>query len=119
MDLGQACKCSRFVVDWETAFAKDYAIEGWVEQAADSSSSSSGRWVVLADAAAPQAGLASATSKQHVVHSLPVQRAAAPEEEVAAWVSKVKLTIRRPALRWGASVWRFQVLGTCAGDEAS
>jgi len=110
VDLGRPCSVSRFLVDWETAHAKDYAIEGWL---ASSNSHNIGEWITLADASHPRANLKTLSSAaQHVVHTL---SASTPPSENSGpgLVSKVKLLIRRPATRWGVSVWRFQVWGNC------
>ena len=73
-------------------------------------------WVTLADAKLPRAHLKSEAYKQHVVHELPaLQLPKGPKWRGGRRpsVSKVKLVVRHPATAHGASVWRFQVWGTC------
>jgi hypothetical protein len=113
VDLGRPCAISRFLIDWETAHAKDYVIEGW-----SAGGSRDGEWVTLADATLLQANLKTLPSAaQHVVHALPVTSPPAADNPVPVLVSKVKLLIRRPATRWGVSVWRFQTWGYCEEER--
>ena len=95
----QGCSISRGVLDWETAFASAYRLEGLdIEQ---------GRWASLMPMFddLPSSKVVVRKSKQHIVHDLKV--------EVQTPVSKVRVLITKPATRWGVSLWRFQVYGTC------
>jgi len=81
-----------FVLDWETACADDYAV-----QALAGSS-----WVTLSTARASRREF-----KQHVVDTLSVSDAGVPALEAREF----RVLIRRPATRWGVSLWRFEIWG--------
>ena len=76
-------------------------IEGWQPEA--------NVWTPLVDAAKTKPTVS--TSKQHVVHELRIAAAGA-----RTLVSKLRLSIRKHGTRWGASVWRFNAWGRCAGE---
>ena len=93
VDLEAACAVDRVVVDFETAYAKDYEVLGL---------SPGGDWVRLAAGAA---AAETRPAKQHVVHTLAVS--------TDVPVAQVKVDIRRPATQWGVSIWELAVYGTC------
>jgi len=62
----------------------------------------SGGWVALGEG---REATETRPAKQHVVHAL--KASPAPD------CDQVKLFIRKPAMRWGTSVWEFSVYGSC------
>ena len=111
VDLGRPCRVTRFLLDWETAFASDYTVLGLAAAtAAAPGLEDAATPVVLADGAA----VSSVTrAKQHVTHDLPAAAAASSAAPPPPWVQKVRLEIRKPATQWGVSLWQFQVFGVC------
>jgi hypothetical protein len=110
VDLGHPCRVARAAVDFEDAHAALYDVEL-------SDVGASGPWRLLrtVDATA----LAAATcatcpgvtrAPKHVVHRF--ETPVLPGQENAArWV---RLRLRTLATRWGVSVWRIQLWGSCA-----
>jgi hypothetical protein len=79
-------------------------------------------WVTLADSKLPRAHLMSESYATHVVHALPALQLPKGPNWMGGRrpsVRKVKLLIRSPATAHGASVWRFQVWGTCNEGSSS
>ena len=99
VDLQRRCQISRATVDWETAFASDYVLLG-KGKGGDGGESE----VRLAEGRSAS----TTSSKQHVVHALEVEGGAR-----GSWVSVVRLDIRKPATRWGVSVWNLSLYGVC------
>ena len=91
IDLGGPHLVVSFVLDWETACADDYAVQALRD----------GAWVTL-----PTALDARTKSKQHVVDTLSV-RVGRP----ALKARHFRVLIRRPATRWGVSLWRLEIWG--------
>ena len=100
VDLERPCRISSATIDWETAYASGYVLYG----KGGGGGGMKGTGVQLA--AGSQAS--TATSKQHVKHALQVEGGAAGE-----WVRTVRLEIRKPATRWGVSVWNLSLFGQC------
>ena len=96
VDLGGPHLAVSFVLDWETACADDYAVQALRD----------GTWVTL-----PTTLDARTKSTQHVVDTLSV-RVGRPALEAGQF----RVLIRRPATRWGVSLWRFEIWGH-ASDE--
>ena len=93
VDLEATCVIDRVVVDYEKAYAKDYAVMGLAP---------SGGWAKLA---AGRDAAEARPADQHIVHTLAVPSSAA--------FTKIKLDVVRPAARWGVSVWELSVYGVC------
>ena len=87
VDLEATCVIDRVVVDYEKAYAKDYAVMGLAP---------SGGWAKLA---AGRDAAEARPADQHIVHTLAVPSSAA--------FTKIKLDVVRPAARWGVSVWEL------------
>jgi hypothetical protein len=92
IDLGGPHLAVSFVLDWETACADDYAVQAL----------RGGAWVTL-----PTVLDARTKSTQHVVDTLSV-RVGRPALEA----QQFRVLIRRPATRWGVSLWRFEIWGS-------
>ena len=113
----KGCLVTRSVVDWETAYATAYHLQGL--------SHKSGAWLPIASfQRLPSSAVTTTKAKQHVVHDLrlaeppflssPALGGSSGEDDTAnRLVTKVRLLIDRPATRWGVSIWRFQVHGVC------
>ena len=99
VDLGGPHLAVSFVLDWETACADDYAVQALRD----------GTWVTL-----PTTLDARTKSTQHVVDTLSV-RVGRPALEARQF----RVLIRRPATRWGVSLWRFEIWGHAWGGHAS
>jgi hypothetical protein len=95
VELEQRCVVERIDVEFESAYARDYALKGRTRD---------GGWVTLAVGVS---AVESRPAKQRVLHRLASQ-AMAP-------VDQVKLEIARPGTQWGTSVWELDVFGMCAG----
>jgi hypothetical protein len=93
IDLGAACVVESVEIDFETAYSKDYVLYGLA---------AAGTWARLAVGADAEEAR---PAKQHVRHRLRVTERAP--------VTRVKMDIRRPATRWGTSVWALDVRGAC------
>ena len=106
LQRSEGCVISRAVVDWETAFAKAYHLQGWSRDA--------GKWVVLASFQdLPPSAVTTSKTKQHVVHKFKVATVEPALEPSSHLVTKVRLAIDKPATQWGVSIWRFQAYGMC------
>mmetsp|Transcript_22814 Transcript_22814/g.56340 ORF Transcript_22814/g.56340 Transcript_22814/m.56340 type:complete len:268 (-) Transcript_22814:322-1125(-) len=112
---------AKFVIDWETAHADDYTIEGRLSQTDE--------WkrVTTAESKGDRA-----TSDKHVIDTVNISsewgkqtlETNVPDLSCNAPVSAVRfvrLLIHKPATRWAPSVWRFEVHGNkirgCAGKS--
>jgi len=112
LDLGVQAVLSTVTLDWETAYAVDYLLQGknaLVDQ-----------WETFFDASRPehaalrssrQEGQSPAVKKPmplHIIHTIPVERFAAPTPPSYRYL---RLFINRPARGWGCSLWQFDVEG--------
>ena len=95
VELEQKCVVERIDVEFESAYARDYALKGRTRD---------GGWVTLAVGVS---AVESRPAKQRVLHRLASQ-AMAP-------IDQVRLDIARPGTQWGTSVWELDVFGTCTG----
>jgi hypothetical protein len=113
LDFGRAVRLHHVVLDWETAYAEDYRLQG------RRAGSSSNETILLFDAqhTADQSRRTSHSHGQspgvqqtlplHVIHRISLSPAA-----TAAAVDQVELWIRKPFHEaWGVSLWEFQVHG--------
>ena len=118
IDLQEPVMVTRFTLDWESAYAKDWSMEGRL--------ANSSRWEEMTNPKA--ATITTQTADKHVRQAfalpndwamrhahLPPQalsehgvRCAAP----AAAVRHVRLLIRKRATLWGVSLWRLHVWGS-------
>jgi hypothetical protein len=118
LDFGRPVRLHRVVLDWETAYAEDYRLQG---RRADSSSSSGGsnETILLFDAQrladvsrrnSHSYGQSPGVKQKlplHVIHDISIDKLAA-----VAVVDQVELWIRKPFHEaWGVSLWEFQVHG--------
>lgn len=107
---GRKVRVQNFLLDWETAYADDYRLEGW---------SHNQSVVVYFDAKQPEyQSLRSSHSfgqspgvKQklplHIIHEIACQ-----EQATSVVVDALHLSIRKPFhVAWGVSLWRFQAFG--------
>jgi hypothetical protein len=103
IDLQRSCSIKEVVLDWETAFASEYEILaspaiGQPFHSIYSTSSSTAERKV------------DTTAKQHVVHTIGIAQQEA---------RLVKLVMTKMGTAWGASLWRFDVLGEEASQRAT
>jgi hypothetical protein len=111
LDFGRAVRLHHVVLDWETAYAEDYRLQG------RRAGSSSNDTILLFDAqkAADQSRRTSHSYGQspgvkqklplHVIHRISLSPTAAAVDQVELW-------IRKPFHEaWGVSLWEFQVHG--------
>eukprot|EP01013_Petalomonas_cantuscygni_P022763 TRINITY_DN44080_c0_g1_i1.p1 TRINITY_DN44080_c0_g1~~TRINITY_DN44080_c0_g1_i1.p1 ORF type:complete len:285 (-),score=16.56 TRINITY_DN44080_c0_g1_i1:165-1019(-) len=108
IDLMRPVLAERFVLDWDTAFASEYVVVG--------ATIARGPWHSLASGRDAQPVLP--TKRHHVVHALSAKPQTADSRVVdlnrnasGRPVRFVRVDIARPATRWGASLWRFEVWG--------
>jgi hypothetical protein len=100
IDLGaDAGAVTKLMLDFETAFAKDYTIK--TQQTADSP------WRVLVPTAVEKSTFVGAGSQTHIVHELTFDGA----DGEGGCSRMVQLHINKPATNWGTSVWEMQVWG--------
>ncbi|KAJ1461763.1 hypothetical protein M885DRAFT_611373 [Pelagophyceae sp. CCMP2097] len=102
IEIGKRCTVEKAVLDWETARADDYEVQMDID----------GIWVSLRLMRYSR----DESVKQHVVDVL-IRPATTPEPEQTSQV--FRLLIRKPATKWGASLWRFELWADCEDAQSS
>lgn len=106
-----AVRISRVLIDYEAAFSEDYFVSVWC--------GASEKWQVIFDTAAVSDHKKhfvkkSSPSKHHVIHDIEIVDVGAHSSSLGKFPPSfdiVRLDIRRPATRFGTSVWRFEAYG--------
>ena len=102
MEFPQAIRCSHFILDWEAALSKDYAIEGYHD----------GEWTILFDTnngtySSREFGQSPGVTTKtplHIIHNITSVDAILP-------VTRLRIWIRSSAHGWGVSLWQVDVYG--------
>ena len=129
--LAAGCVASQVLLDWETARADDYELQVRDAAATDGSEGSTelaegSVWRLLWKAASDVRRRT--TSDKHVIDVLnvphPVHERGGGKTPSAQQPStpqqlEYRLHIRRPATKWGVSLWRFELWGQCAATSPS
>jgi hypothetical protein len=96
IDLQRNCIINSFIIDWEDGYSDSWVIEGRKFEDDDG--------FILAIS---RKAKITSTSLHHIVHEV---EATQYDHEFSS-VRYIRLTIRKPATKWGVSIWRFQVWG--------
>ena len=94
-----ASSLNRILIDFEVALSNDYSIDIFCV--------SSNTWQTVHDTRVADAQLTTKTkqNKMHVFHDIVIK------DVTCKSFNKIKLKIRRPATRFGTSIWRFEAYG--------
>jgi hypothetical protein len=103
-----SAQLSRVFIDYEVALSMDYYVSVWCV--------ASQSWAVVFDTAvASDKRLMHRThttrSKQHIIHDIRLEKKGQAATITCGLFDKIRLDIRRPATRFGTSVWRFEAYG--------
>ena len=101
-----AVTISRVIIDYEVALSVDYYVSVWCD--------ASHMWVTVFDSKDKRDSHninSNVKSKQHIIHDIRINY---NEKTDCRLFSKIRLDIRRPATRFGTSVWHFDALGVPA-----
>jgi len=98
VDLGRNCAITSAVIDWETAYARQYEIK--LSQA-----SSSGYQTIFTELSGSAEG-SPPKRDQHVLHALEI-----PPNKQSVKGRFVRLNLLQSGTQWGISVWRFDIYG--------
>lgn len=93
-----AIALNRILIDFETAWSKDYYI--------DIQCISSNAWMTVHDTRVAAADKTRTDkTKNHIVHNIDI------DNFHCSRFSAIKFHIRRPATKFGTSIWRFEAYG--------
>lgn len=113
-----AFNISKAVIDYESAYSNDYFIEVYCQNRPS--------WASVYKSKGGKRKVKS--SKQHVIHEVSIVAHQTPcfpgmtENELDRMkpqITKIRLTINKPAERWGTSVWSFLVWGYVSASTYS
>ena len=102
IDLERECVVDNILIDWESAYCDDWLLRGRV------TNSSSSKWVDLVSSSESSRSHLNPKDKQHIIQTAKVE-----QPRLKPPVRYVRLSIRRPATRWGSSIWRMHIYGYC------
>lgn len=99
-----AATLSRVLIDFEVALCTDYSIEVFCP------ASAAGSWETVHDTRTAKAShtRSKRVSKMHILHDITVREGAAAG---CKSFDKIRLNLRKPATRFGTSVWRLEAYG--------
>lgn len=99
---------SDVIIDYETAFANDYAIEVCSDGSDLSMITGCKEWKQVLRSSQAKRSIKVSNTPQHVLHQVDINYTSDKA------IRKVRLYIYRPATKWGTSIWRFEVWGRYA-----
>ena len=108
--LGRVVRVQSFLLDWETAYAEDYRLEGWYHNKSAVTYFDSQQAEYQSLRSSHSFGQSPGVKQKlplHIVHEIEC-----PAQTTSTLVEELHLFIRKPFHGgWGVSLWRFQAFG--------
>lgn len=110
VNLDRPGRVRRFLLDWETAYAEDYSLEGWYHNqrvAVYFDSQEGGSQEMRHSKSFGQSPGVKQNLPLHIIHEITCQAI-----DTSVKVDEIRLIVRKPFHpSWGVSLWRFQAFG--------
>ncbi|KAL3923546.1 MAG: hypothetical protein SGARI_006198 [Bacillariaceae sp.] len=121
MEFTEPIVVSKMVLDWETAYCKDYVVEGSMEAIVDGEDNHDDNLLTLFDGREPNDQAIRSEQKfgqspgvkqkmpLHIVHTIPFVHSSKP-------VKYLRLHILKSVTGWGVSLWQWDIYGFLERD---
>ena len=110
VEAGRRVRVQNFLLDWETAYADDYRLEGWYHNQSVVVYFDSEQAEYQTLRSSHSFGQSPGVKQKlplHIIHKIKC-----PEQATSVTVDALHLSIRKPFhAAWGVSLWRFQAFG--------